>query len=175
MEERLQVIKERFDDNAYIEDFGDYEFASIDKRDLEWLIEQAEKVEELRELVNEAKENIQLASETVRIDEHDDALNNAIDCLNYVIKEECKVAKPINVYAHEEVEVIVDKYIRTIKELEEKNERLLNLLCDSKEEIERMQSKLDEASKTIIEQFGTITELEKEMEYLQDQLRGFGY
>jgi hypothetical protein len=37
--------------------------------------------------VNEAKENIQLALETTRIDDHDEALEVAIDCLNCVLME----------------------------------------------------------------------------------------
>jgi DNA repair ATPase RecN len=48
------------------------------------------KIDELMErktLVNEAKENIQLALETIRRDDHDDALNNAMDCLNCVLLE----------------------------------------------------------------------------------------
>lgn len=72
----LEEIKEWFNNDEELHEFQ-----------IEWLIKQAEKVEELLPMLNEAKENVQLAFDTVRIDEHDDALNCALDCLNYAIKE----------------------------------------------------------------------------------------
>lgn len=47
----IQEIKEHYKD-AHVEDFGDYEIVSVDKKDLEWLIEQAEKKESLEKQLN---------------------------------------------------------------------------------------------------------------------------
>jgi hypothetical protein len=40
----IQELKKSFED-AYIEDYGDYEIVHVGKEDLDWLIEQAEKIE----------------------------------------------------------------------------------------------------------------------------------
>ena len=41
---KAKELKEGYEE-AYIEDFGDYEIVSVDKKDLDWLIKQAEKIE----------------------------------------------------------------------------------------------------------------------------------
>lgn len=44
----IQEVKNRYKD-AYIEDFGDYEIVHVDKKELEWLIEQTEKYQKLED------------------------------------------------------------------------------------------------------------------------------
>lgn len=46
----IQDIKKRYE-GAYIEDYGDYEIVHIDKRDLDWLIEEVTK---LNSLINQS-------------------------------------------------------------------------------------------------------------------------
>jgi hypothetical protein len=48
----IKDIKKRYEE-AYIEDFGDYEIVHVDKNELDWLIEQAEKVKGLENVIKE--------------------------------------------------------------------------------------------------------------------------
>ncbi|MEP9408608.1 hypothetical protein ABKP09_20015 [Peribacillus frigoritolerans] len=56
---KVNEMKTRYNDSAYIDDFGDYQIVSVDKRDSDWLIEQAEMAEELREENKRLKEEIE--------------------------------------------------------------------------------------------------------------------
>lgn len=120
----IKELKKRYED-AHIEDFGDYEIVHVDKKELDWLIEQAEEVEKLNKNVNAlANDWIRIVNERNQANDENEQLNEDINRLKNTIVH--KHLPRIGV-----LELFINDYLELNREQKKLSEFAINLLSDN--------------------------------------------